>query len=127
MLNEAGTLLNIHSNEYDESIRHNLVKKGLTEAFMQFPGRTFQNIPLAVKRRLDNPEYVTWTGTDTILGEWNDTFTLLMETRVTRVVVDKNGGPPIMCALLRNLNTDKDRIIVAKVRKSIFMHLQSGS
>lgn len=117
LLDEAGTLLNVHSNEYDGSIRHNLVKKGLIEAFTQFPGRIFQSIPLAVKRRLDNPEYVTWTGTDTILGQWNDTFQLLTETRVTRVGWVAEAGSRVLFALVRDLKTNRDRVVVAKVRR----------
>lgn len=122
LLSDAGTLLNVHPNEYDNSIRHNLVKKGLTEAFTQFPGRTFQNIPLAVKRRVDNESYVTWTGANTILGKWNDTFQLLTETRVTRVgwfttKVEKPAaaGYPVEYALVRDLNTGSDILVVAKV------------
>lgn len=121
LLERAGTLLNVHSNEYDQSIRHNLVRKGLTEALAQYPGRTFHNIPLAVQRRTDNPEYVTWTGANTILGEWNDTFELLTETRVTRLGNFIEQGTTIDYALLRDLNTDEDRIVVAKVRL-IYLH-----
>ncbi|KAF9473549.1 pyranose 2-oxidase [Pholiota conissans] len=117
LLNEAGILLNVHSNEFDDSIRHNLVKKGLTDAFTQFPGRTFQNIPLAAERRSDNKDYVTWTGADTILGKWNDTFDLLTETRVTRVGWEdplRENKSPVQLALVRDLNTGNDRLIVAK-------------
>jgi pyranose oxidase len=116
-LERAATLLNIHSNEYDQSIRHNLVNKALTKALAQYPGRIHHNIPLAVQRRVDNPDYVVWTGTNTILGEWNDTFQMLTETRVTRLghfVQETKQGAPIEYALVRDLNTNDDRLVVAK-------------
>ena len=114
-LERAATLLNIHSNEYDQSIRHNLVRQGLTEALEPHRGRIFTNIPLAVQRRVDNPDFVTWTGTDTVLGEWNDKFQLLTETRVTAIGVISDTGNQIGYALLRDLNTNNDRLIMAKV------------
>ncbi|KAF8969196.1 pyranose 2-oxidase [Flammula alnicola] len=117
LLEEAGTLLNVHSDEFNHSIRHQLVGEGLIQAFVEFPGRTFQNIPLAVERRVDNPEYVTWTGANTVLGEWNDTFELLTETRVTRMgwyVRAQNEGAPVEYALVRDLRTNQDRLVVAK-------------
>ena len=114
-LERAATLLNIHPNEYDQSIRHNLVRKGLTEALAPHPGRTFTNIPLAVQRRVDNPDFVTWTGTDTVLGEWNDKFELLTETRVTQIGIISDTGNQIGYALLRDLNTNNDRLVMAKV------------
>jgi pyranose oxidase len=115
LLEKAGTLLNVHSHEYDNSIRHNLVKKALAEALSPYPGRTFHSIPLAVQRRTDNPEFVTWTGCDTILGEWQDQFTLLTEHRVTKVGSDLPAPPEMVnYALLRNLNTNEDRLIRAK-------------
>jgi len=92
------------------------VGKGLTEALAPHPGRIFKNLPLAVKRRVDNPDYVTWTGTNTILGEWNDKFQLLTETRVTQVIWGRSNQSeePVEYALLRDLNTNDDRLIIAK-------------
>jgi hypothetical protein len=128
LLDEAGTLLNVHQNVYDDSIRHNLVKDGLTKAFEEnFPGRNFHSVPLAVERRVDNPDYVTWTATNTILGpEWikvlddenNNTLTLFTETRVTRVgqLFGVQSQNPIEYALIRDLNNNKDRVVVARVR-----------
>lgn len=118
LLSEAGTLLNVHEHEYDGSIRHNLVKDALQNAMdAEFPGRTFHSIPLAVKRRTDNPEYVTWTGMNTVLGEWINTFPILTETRVTRIAQADPfpvEGTPFQYALLRDLNTDEDKVVFAK-------------
>jgi pyranose oxidase len=117
LLGKAGTLLNVHSDEFNHSLRHQLVGEGLTQAFVQFPGRTaFHNIPLAVERRVDNPDYVTWTGTDTILGKWNEAFELLTETRVTSLgwKMIGNEGAPVEYACVRDLRTNKDRLVVAK-------------
>lgn len=117
LLEEAGVLLNVHEHEYDGSIRHNLVKKGLQQAMdKEFPGRVFKPIPLAVKRREDNPEFVTWSGSNTVLGEWVDKFTMLTETRVTLVgkLPLAPEGSPIHYVLVRDLNNDHDRLIRAK-------------
>ena len=82
----------------------------------EYPGRAFHNIPLAVERRKDNPDFVTWSSAATVLGEWNDKFTLLTETRVTSVGRFAPGpGQHIDYALVRDLGTNQDRLITAKV------------
>ncbi|KAL0061207.1 hypothetical protein AAF712_011966 [Marasmius tenuissimus] len=121
LLQQSGKLLNVHEHEYDHSIRQNLVKKALQNAMdTEFRGRDFHPIPLAVERRKDNPEYVTWSSASTVLGEWGnaDKFTLLTETRVTRVGQFDNKIPqadvPMDYVLIRDLNTDKDKVVFAK-------------
>ena len=123
LLDQAAELLNVHEHEYDNSIRHNLVAKGLQEAMAEFgtnPPRQFKNIPLAVERRTDNPDYVTWSSPATILGEWRDTFELLTETRVTAVgKTTPSDEKHIEWALVRDLKTNQDRLIRAKVCQNI--------
>ena len=113
LLQQAGELLNVNENEFDISIRHRELKKVLTKAF---PNREVKNIPLAVKRREDNPQYVTWSGSDTLLGDaiGNDRLTIRDETRVTAVF---RGFDPrrVRAALLRDLKSNKDVLIFAKV------------
>ena len=123
LLMQAGELLNVHEHEYDHSIRHNLVAKGLQEAMADAgnnPPRQFKNIPLAVQRRTDNPDYVTWSSAATVMGEWIDTFEILTETRVTAVGKSTPGDEKhIEYALVRDLKTNQDRLITAKVRCKI--------
>ncbi|KAH0829016.1 hypothetical protein J3R83DRAFT_2470 [Lanmaoa asiatica] len=80
LLDEARVLLNVHEHEYDHSIRQTVVKEAL-QAHLPDPNRV-RNLPLAVKRRDDNPHYVTWTGPNTVLGDTvnKPRFTLLAGT-----------------------------------------------
>jgi pyranose oxidase len=47
---------------YNDSIRHQLVKNALKKE-----GFKVESLPLAVQRRTDRPDLVTWSGTDTVL------------------------------------------------------------
>jgi len=112
LLEEAAELLNVNENEFDISIRHREIKNVLKGAF---PDREIKNIPLAVKRREDNPELVTWTGSNTVLGKVisNDRLTIRDETRVTALVGGTDGS--VGAALLRDLKTNDDVVVFAKV------------
>jgi pyranose oxidase len=67
---EAKKLLNVSTKEYDNSIRHNVVLKALKDEYEELPeAYAPQSLPLAVERRQDNDELVTWSGSDTVLGE----------------------------------------------------------
>ena len=113
LLEDAGELLGVRLDQFDESIRHNVVKK-IVQDDPTFQTRGVTGIPLAVKRRSDNPDYLTWAGCDTILGEQVKNVNLLTETRVTKLHFDpltrKVDG-----AILRDLNTKEDILVVAKV------------
>jgi pyranose oxidase len=113
LLDESAKLLNVHENEYDISIRHREVKKVLAKA-----GYNIKNIPLAVKRREDNPQYVTWSGSNTVLGDAikNPRLTIRDETRVTDVFPSPilPAEIHIGVARLRDLRTNKDVIVRAK-------------
>ncbi len=52
-------------------IRNPLVLNTLKEAYPELKGEEVepQYLPLAGERRQDVPEFITWSGTDTILGE----------------------------------------------------------
>ena len=58
-----------------------------------------QNLPLAVERRKDNPRFVRWTGTDTVLGPLADErrttgrFDLRPEHLCTRLVMTRRRQP----------------------------------
>ena len=95
---EAEVLLNTNSHEFDGSIRHNLVKETLANEYTDLPeGYKVNNLPLGVKRREDNPEFVHWTGTDTVLGPLADgnqdaePFILKEEHRCNRLVPNRDG------------------------------------
>lgn len=66
---EAEQLLNTHTDQFDTSIRHTVVRNALQQEFKELrsPYRV-QNLPLAVQRRQDNDEFVQWSATDTVLG-----------------------------------------------------------
>ena len=113
LLDDAGELLGVHLDQFDNSIRHNVVKKVLQDD-PAFRMRGVKNIPLAVKRRSDNPDYFTWSGCDTVLGEQVKKINLLTETRVTKLHVNRPTRK-VDGAILRDLNTNEDVLVVAKV------------
>jgi pyranose oxidase len=112
LLDRAKNLLNVNDDQYESSIRHTVVKDAL-RALAQTRG--MRSIPLAVKRRSDNPDYVAWTGCDTILGKLagDPRFTLATERRVTKLFSSYNSNR-VTCALVRDLNTNKDVVVIAK-------------
>lgn len=118
-------LLNVNNNQYDHSIRHTVVKETVLKA-LEVDGknlREVQSLPLAVERRAENPEYVTWTGCNTVLGDIvNDKrFELWPETRVTNLVSKRNAPDEVCGAKVRSLKTDEDMLIVAKVCISTYL------
>jgi len=110
LIDRASVLINMHANEFDESIRHRVVRKTLNDAYG--PSRPFTNLPLAVKRN-ENKKFVTWSGADTVFGDSikSPRFTLKAETRVTRLLVD---GGNVVGALLKDLQTRKEILVKAK-------------
>jgi pyranose oxidase len=96
---EGERLLNTHKHEFDNSIRHLVVRETLQEEYPELPeGYGVQNLPLGVERRKDNPELVHWTGTDTVLGPLADgnldeePFVLRSQHRCTRLVPGGDGS-----------------------------------
>ncbi|TFK65323.1 pyranose 2-oxidase [Pluteus cervinus] len=115
----AAKLLNIHPNEYNDSIRHTIVKETLLKG-LKSRDNSIVNMPLAVERRKDNPDYVTWSGANTVLGDieqYGDRFQLLTETRVTNLVRPMLDGLPvgedIRAVQVRNLHNNEDYFILA--------------
>src|SRR5438309_3559736 len=70
---EGERLLNTHTDAFEGSIRHQVVRDLLAEEYGDLP-RPYQvqNLPLAVERRRDHPVLVRWTGSDTVLGPLAD-------------------------------------------------------
>ncbi|KIM30732.1 pyranose oxidase [Serendipita vermifera MAFF 305830] len=116
LLDRAADLLKVKTDQYDTSIRHRLVKKTLQDALG--PDRGVDSLPLGVTRNTGNPEFVTWTATDTIFDKWSSDprFTLLTESRVTELHADPSNTEAIGGALIRDLKSTNDDIYVkAKV------------
>jgi pyranose oxidase len=114
LLQEAKDLLNVHSDQYDHSIRHTVVKEALQRAY---PDRGITSLPLAVERRTDNPDYVTWTGTHRLLSkalEAPTRFKILTETRFTKLVYSELTPDYIQGALIRDLRGNCDKLVLAR-------------
>ena len=80
--------------------------------------RGVDSLPLAVTRNAGNSEFVTWTATDTIFGDYSadPRFTLLTESRVTKLVPDITNAYAIGGAIIRDLkSTNDDILVIAKV------------
>ncbi|KAF8422789.1 pyranose 2-oxidase [Boletus edulis BED1] len=104
-------LLKVDSHQFDNSVRHTVVKKAL---IAHIDSARVKNLPLAVKRRKDNPHFVTWSATDTVFGNTVNKLQLLAEHRVTKVVGVKTAPGDVKGVLLRDLKEDKDRVVRAK-------------
>jgi pyranose oxidase len=66
-------LLNTHTDVFQGSIRHQVVRDALSAEFTELPHPyEVQSLPLAVERRTDNPALVRWSGSDTVLGSLAD-------------------------------------------------------
>jgi pyranose oxidase len=66
---EAERLIGTRTDAFEHSIRHQLVRDLLREEYAELrEPYHVQNLPLAVRRREDDPRYVYWSGTDTVLG-----------------------------------------------------------
>jgi pyranose oxidase len=114
LFQRARTLLNVHNDQYDMSMRHTTVKNTLLGSLPA--ERQVQSLPLAVERRTDNPTYVTWSGSNTVLGDieaYGDRFTLLSETRFTKLHLDPLEGQTVLGAELRDLRNDDDILVMA--------------
>ncbi|KAE9390595.1 hypothetical protein BT96DRAFT_1024457 [Gymnopus androsaceus JB14] len=123
LLKTAQGYLNVHSDEFDISLRHNVVKDTLTSALGK--DRVI-NIPLAVQRSKTN--VLTWSGADTILGKdinfktYNDQgkqpdYMLLPETMAVFILSEKIGTDKLRTAnavRVKNLKTNKSYSIGAK-------------
>lgn len=117
LFEQARTLLNVHNDQYEFSMRHTTVKDTLLSLLPA--ERNVQSLPLAVERRKENPNYVTWTGSNTVLGDvskYGERFRLLSETRFTKVIVDPLDNSRILGAELRDLDKNADLLALGTVR-----------
>lgn len=70
LYHESESLLKTNHEIFNSSIRNTLVKDALLKAYPKLPEPYQpQNLPLAVEKNQHAKEFVTWTGSDTILGK----------------------------------------------------------
>lgn len=105
----AEGIIRTTNEAYDHSIRHQLVRRALLDQGI----KEVEGLPLAVRRREDDDDLVTWSGTDTVLGPLAD------PARMTRAVKEQDGEfllfPQHQCTRLV-LNADQSAVEYAEVR-----------
>ena len=70
LYDKAETLLNVHKDLFEDSIRNTIVRQILRETYPDLPeGYKPGTLPLAAERNSHCKEFVTWSGTDVILGD----------------------------------------------------------
>ncbi|CUA73271.1 hypothetical protein RSOLAG22IIIB_05218 [Rhizoctonia solani] len=122
LLQRGKELLNVHTDQFDTSVRHQLVKKTLTGVY-QPRCIAVTSLPLAAERSKDNDTLIEWSGMNTVLGDFINAkdahglnrFKLLTECLVVKFEADPSAPAKITSALVRDLRTGKERSIKAKV------------
>jgi pyranose oxidase len=121
---EGERLLNTHTDVFAQSIRHQVVRETLAAEYSELPDPyAVQNLPLAVERRTDDPRFVHWSGTDTILGPLADDDHggrfMLREQQLCRRLVPTSDGSRIKYAEIvdlpstRVVRVEADTFVVA--------------
>ncbi|KAF8601047.1 pyranose oxidase [Ceratobasidium sp. AG-I] len=121
LLQQGKKLLNVHEDQFEDSVRHQLVKKALASVYSP-ENRIVKSIPLAGERSKANKDYVTWSGAGTVLGDYihakdsqgRNRFRLLSEVLVVKLVSDQKAPGKVAHAVVRNLHTGNERTISAK-------------
>ncbi|KAI0521681.1 hypothetical protein F5B22DRAFT_547346 [Xylaria bambusicola] len=119
LYDEARGLFHTSTTEFDDSIRHHLVKNALLR---EHKGREFLNLPLACERSKDNPDYIRWTGPARILGDLADpkynrgNFELKPHHCCRRLLIDAAVGQVIGAELV-NLRTNE--VVYAQAKKYV--------
>jgi pyranose oxidase len=117
---DAEAILKTSQHEFDQSMRHTVVKDLLSEEFSELPQPFHvQSLPLAVKRRESNNELVWWSAADTVLGDLADgpldraPLVLKEQHRCTRLIRSANGTK-VICAEVEDLQNWKTIYVHAK-------------
>ncbi|XRQ11860.1 pyranose oxidase [Actinomadura welshii] len=98
LYDDAERLLNTHTDAFDHAIRHIIVREALQGEYTDLPEPYgVRNLPLAVERRTDNPDFVHWSGADSVLGPLadgahGDLFDLRPEHLCRRLVRSADGS-----------------------------------
>lgn len=118
LYDKSEKLLNTNSTSFDDSIRQQLVKHVLADAFKE-EGREMLSMPLACKRSEQNKEYVEWSCPATILGDLanprydGDAFEIRPNTQCLKLQLD-SADNQVAWALVKDLMSDKKYYIKAK-------------
>jgi pyranose oxidase len=118
LYHQAETLFRTNRTTFDKSIRHQLVKHVLLDAYKSTK-REFSSMPLACDRNRPNREYVEWTCPATILGDLsepkndNKLFELRANTQCTKLQLDTATGQ-VAWAVVSDLLNDRAYAIKAK-------------
>jgi pyranose oxidase len=127
LYDEAEAWLNVHPRKghpdhpFAQSVRHQLVLGVLKNTFGELEGGASpQALPLACERRSDNPEFVRWSGADTVLGpvldepaRFKGTLTILEQHRCRQFRTNAEGSA-VEEAVIDDLWNWKTKIIKAK-------------
>lgn len=95
---EAERLIGTRTDAFEHSIRHQIVRELLREEYRELAEPYHvQNLPLAVRRREDDPRFVYWSGTDTVLGplaedDADGRFDLRPEHMCYRLALSSDGA-----------------------------------
>lgn len=110
----AEGLFSTNSTSFDDSIRQQLVKYVLGNAY---PSRQLDSMPLACERTARNKNYVKWSSTASILGDLaepeysGDNFEIRANTQCLYLAID-NGK--VAFARVKDLLENKKYYIIAK-------------
>jgi pyranose oxidase len=116
LYNKAEKLFSVNSTSFDDSIRHQLVKHVLLDAYAN--KRTFTGMPLACARNQPNKEYVEWTCPATILGDLSEPgyngklFELRSNTQCLKLQLDTATGK-VAWVIVKDLMKDSTYAIQA--------------
>lgn len=106
---QAEEIIRTTNKAFDQSIRHQLVRSALSEQGI----KEVESLPLAVRRREDDKDLVTWSGADTVLGPLAD------PRRMNRATKEQDGEfvlwPQHQCKQLI-FNKEQSEVEHAEVR-----------
>ncbi|MDQ3761396.1 MAG: pyranose oxidase [Actinomycetota bacterium] len=106
---QAEEIICTTNKAFDQSIRHQLVRSALSEQGI----KEVESLPLAVRRREDDKDLVTWSGTDTVLGPLAD------PAWMSRTTKEQDGEfvlfPQHQCKRLV-FNSEQNEVEYAEVR-----------
>ena len=109
---ESERRFNTTQDAFAHSIRHRLVRELLESEYTELPEPyEVQALPLAVRRRDDNPRFVHWSAADTVLGplahdDREGRFDLRPEHICRRLVMGSDGSR-VEYALVEDLTTSR--------------------
>ncbi|TGO43264.1 hypothetical protein BHYA_0002g00690 [Botrytis hyacinthi] len=119
LYDRARALFNTTDTAFDGSIRQQLIKNTLRRAN---GNRKFVSLPLACQRSKQNPDYIKWTSTASILGDLAEPkydgrdFELKAQHCCTRLIIDADSKQ-VVGAELKNLVTNE--VVIAKAKKYV--------